>query len=327
MPAFNAERYIAKAIESIIHQSYEDWELIIINDGSEDKTHLICTTFHDPRIRYIQHGENKKLIFTLNEGINLSQGKYIARMDADDIAHPDRLKKQVDFLEKHSDFILVGSNAGVIDDSDQCIGKLHQPSDPQIISISLLFTTPFIHPTVMIRKSVLENNKYSLDFLHSEDQELWLRLNSLGKMKNLTDELLCYRIHNSNISVLNSDTQIENYKLLLSRELNKLDIFPSEQELQLQRLTFLLQKSSLSKNLAKQETEALSNWFSKLSTANKLKEKYPQPAFDAYIWSRWTVFCIYTKQYGLILNPKFIRLNLQTVYQYIKLLYYLGRKV
>src|SRR4249919_3825300 len=109
LPAYNCEKYIAKAIESVLHQTFTDLELIIINDGSTDRTEEIIRSFSDPRILYQVNNTNKGLVFTLNKGIDIAKGGYIARMDGDDICHPERLAKQKTFLDQNQEIATIAS--------------------------------------------------------------------------------------------------------------------------------------------------------------------------------------------------------------------------
>ena len=134
MPVYNAEKYLKPALESILNQTYKDFEFLIIDDGSTDKSLEIIKSYNDSRIRLIGHEQNQKLIATLNEGIKLAQGEYIARMDADDISAPERLQKQMEFLEKHPATVVLGCDFQIIDghprhiartiNSSPCINKL-----------------------------------------------------------------------------------------------------------------------------------------------------------------------------------------------------------
>ncbi|HGF9542707.1 TPA: glycosyltransferase family 2 protein, partial [Acinetobacter baumannii] len=127
LPAYNAELYLKEAIDSVLSQTFTDFELIILNDGSIDRTEEIILSYNDSRIVYVKNEKNLGLIGTLNKGINLAKGKYIARMDADDICLPERFKKQVDFLEKNNEIDLIGTNAIKINNNGDRIGVINMP--------------------------------------------------------------------------------------------------------------------------------------------------------------------------------------------------------
>lgn len=186
---------LKRAVKSIINQSFKDWEMIIVNDGSPQKYQKEIRDIAklDTRIKLIEFNENKGLSCALNECIRRSVGEFTARMDADDIAHPDRLKIQYDFLKNNPQFSFVGSNACIFD-SHGVKGAMKMPNSPQ--KSDFLINSPFIHPSVMFRKSsLLKAGGYSeLKKFHlCEDYELFMRLYSLNMHGfNIQKELICY---------------------------------------------------------------------------------------------------------------------------------------
>jgi glycosyltransferase involved in cell wall biosynthesis len=209
MPVFNGEKYLNEAIESILNQTYTNFEFIIINDGSTDTSEEIILSYKDSRIVYIKNPENYKLIQTLNIGFSLAKGRYIARMDADDISHPDRLQKQVQFLDINEDYGLVGSGVNLLHGANK--SQLLYHTDYASLKFALAFYCPFIHPSVMLRKEVIKSMDPVFDerFLHAEDYELWTRLAFRTKMANLPEYLLDYRVHDSQISSQHNSHQTE----------------------------------------------------------------------------------------------------------------------
>lgn len=195
LPVWNCPHYVGQAVESILNQSYSDFECIIIDDGSTDNTPEILRKYQDPRIRLVQHA-NRGLAATLNEGIELARGKYIARQDQDDISLPDRLTKQLAYMESHPECGLLGTWAQIME-GDRLTERYHRhPSCPCELSYQLLFNNPFVHSSVMVRKSVLETvGGYSTDPSRQppEDYELWSRLSRLSSVANLPEVLLYYR--------------------------------------------------------------------------------------------------------------------------------------
>ena len=198
MPVYNESLYIKEAINSVLCQTYQDFELIIIDDFSTDNTVDLIKQFNDDRIVFIQKEKNTGYTVSLNLGIEISQGKYIARMDGDDICHEDRYKDQFEFLENNSDYVLCGSQYNRLDDQKPFI----LPSENDDIKAMLLRGNQFIHPSVMMRKAVLiENNiRYNKDREPAEDYDLWVRLMPFGKFMNLKKTLISYRIHSGQIS-------------------------------------------------------------------------------------------------------------------------------
>ncbi|TCB80443.1 glycosyltransferase family 2 protein [Acinetobacter sp. ANC 4173] len=204
IPFYNAEKYLAFAIQSVLCQSYTNWELILVDDGSTDNSLKIAKEFacEDQRIRVFCDGENKKLPYRLNQLIKESKGKFIARMDADDIMHPSRLEMQLKYLLENNAFDLVSTGLVSIDDQNivcgfRCVNSL-------TTEISKPFKFHIVHPTVMARKEWYLRNLYSLDYPRAEDFELWCRTYDQKDLKIaiLPDLLLFYREF-GNISIDN----------------------------------------------------------------------------------------------------------------------------
>lgn len=210
LPAYNAESTIKDSIQSVIDQTYKNWELIIINDGSKDKTESVIQCFNDDRIIYIKNDSNRGLIFTLNLGIAKSKGKYIARMDADDISFPDRIQKQFLYMENHPETILCGTWCKTFGEGVKSQIKKMYETDKEIKD-HFLFLIPVIHPTVLIRKSVLDTNKiiYDTNYRDAEDYKMWFDLMDFGSFYNLQEVLLNYRISKTQVSQNNNYIQID----------------------------------------------------------------------------------------------------------------------
>ncbi|HEC27098.1 MAG TPA: glycosyltransferase [Gammaproteobacteria bacterium] len=194
MSVYNGESYLREAIESILNQTFTDFEFIIINDGSTDTSAEIVRSYNDERIRLIQQ-ENIGLAAALNRGIELSEGKYIARMDADDICYPNRLEVQFRYLERHQDIIALGSAADWIDESGQYLCTIKKPFLFDAIQKKLP-DSPFIHPSVMFRRKVFyAAGRYPERFrISAADAVLFNKMAMLGELRNLSEPLICYRV-------------------------------------------------------------------------------------------------------------------------------------
>jgi glycosyltransferase involved in cell wall biosynthesis len=212
MPVYNAEKYLREAIDSILAQTFSDFEFLIFNDGSTDSSGEIIKSYKDDRIILAYNGANQGYVAHLNEGIRIARGKYIARMDADDIALPERLAKQVSFMENNPNCVLCGS---LIETFGEEKGIVELPTEGWEIQLKMLYITPFAHPAVMIRTSTLKEHNlyYNASVMPAEDYDLWTRLLDYGKVHNINEPLLKYRVHNNNISRKPRDEkQIENKK-------------------------------------------------------------------------------------------------------------------
>jgi glycosyltransferase involved in cell wall biosynthesis len=202
MPAYNAGKYIAEAIRSVLAQSFVDFELLIIDDGSTDDTVIEINKFKDNRIRLIQC-EHKGVALTLNSGLSLAVGDYIARFDADDVCYPERLSVQHEFMQAHPDYILIGSEEDYIDVNSQYIftSKYTAYSDEEIRSLPSS-VCPFSHVSVMYRRQdVLDAGAYDNNAHTFEDHLLWLKLIQKGKVCNLRHPLVKYRFNPESITI------------------------------------------------------------------------------------------------------------------------------
>lgn len=300
LPVFNAEKYLREAITSVLQQSFRDFELIIINDGSSDKSDEIIRAFKDPRIRYLINEQNIKLIKTLNRGIDEASGKYIARMDADDICMTDRFLRQVEFLEEHKDYVMCGSWARIIDGEGNITGRIKRIDSDGMIRSNMLFTTPFLHPTVMIRTAALKKEKYSDVALHCEDLELWIRLaaNGNSKFRNLPYFLLKYRWHTTNVSVQNAEFQSVHRRKLIVPYVEKLIGEMSEEQIDVHFSSYSTTAlDPVGRSKAKE-------WLVHLSQANHEMKLYPKKDLDALLLSRWMVICIRAKRFLSVFSVK-----------------------
>lgn len=208
LPCYNAQLFLNKAIDSILKQTYNNFELICIDDCSTDKTAEILKYYEslDSRIKVYTNKKNLKIAETLNIGLQHAKGKYIARMDADDISIPNRIELQVSFLEKDDSIGICGGQCKVINEIDICTGKLCYPQNDYAIKSNLLFDSSFAHPTVMFRRTIYESLGGYKDMMPIEDLEYWHRMAKANiKMANLPEVLLLYRVHGDNVSIKNND--------------------------------------------------------------------------------------------------------------------------
>jgi glycosyltransferase involved in cell wall biosynthesis len=211
MSAYNADRYLSEAIESILGQTYPDFEFIIIDDGSSDATQSIVLDYaeRDDRIIPIINEENIGLTRSLKKGLSIAEGEFIARMDADDISLPDRFEKQVVFFQSHPEIGLLGGVYEVIDENGEDCGKSGiLPQDDISIRWRLLYQNAFVHSTIMVRKTCVEQvGGYNKEFRYSQDYDLWSRVMRVTNGNNFPNALIKLRRTNQNISTMNSDDQ------------------------------------------------------------------------------------------------------------------------
>lgn len=226
LPVYNGEKYLFDSINSILNQSFVNFEFIIINDGSTDNSLKILKSFSDPRIIIINQ-ENKGLISSLNRGILHSRGKYIARMDADDIAFSDRFDKQVNFLENNEDYVVCSSSRITFKNSIAENTKRLEvlPDNFEVIKVQTIFNSPFTHPAAMIRSSVLKENDIFFDeeFKYAEDYIFWVYLLKFGKGFNFRKPLLYYRASPTSQTGIASNNIEDRKKIILKIQLKALE--------------------------------------------------------------------------------------------------------
>lgn len=211
MPVFNGDQYLANAIDSVLAQTFRDFEFIIFDDGSTDGTTKILQNFEksDNRIRVYHQSKNLGIVATLNKSLTLAKGKYIARMDADDICLPDRLENQIAFLEKHPEVGVLSGNIQLIDCNGKTSTFLKFPESNTKILWSFCYFCPIVHPAVMMRRQiVLDAGGYRNVRPHAEDYDLWIRLSQNTQFANLPRVLLKLRKHESNITVLHQSKNV-----------------------------------------------------------------------------------------------------------------------
>jgi glycosyltransferase involved in cell wall biosynthesis len=221
IPVYNAERYILKALLSVCEQSYQNLQIIVLDDGSTDRSKTIIESVKDERIQLVSR-ENRGLIATLNEGVQLSHGAYIARMDADDICLPDRFTQQLTYFESHSGFGVLFTGLEYIDAGDKVLRKKVSHEIREIEPVELLFGCPVCHPTAMFNMNVLkkEDIRYDSEFDKTEDFELWTRLSSMTKIGILSNVLFKYRIHAESITSNNNTEQRETAVRAITKNLS-----------------------------------------------------------------------------------------------------------
>lgn len=196
MPIFNSRQYLKDSVSSILNQIYGHFELLLLDDGSTDSPKVIIDEFNDSRIRYYREDDNKGIVYQLNKGIDLAKGKYIARMDADDIANIYRFDVQIKYLENpnNNNIDVLGTNAIKFGDVDGLIDFKNYT--PKQISFLLNFYCPLLHPTVMIRKSVFDGGlRYLEEYKYAEDFALWRIIDNGNNIAIIPDFLLNYRSH------------------------------------------------------------------------------------------------------------------------------------
>lgn len=287
MPVYNAQLYITEAINSVLNQTYTNFEFLIINDGSVDDSEVIIKSFIDPRIVYLKNEQNKGLIFTLNRGVSLAKGKYIARMDQDDICDLNRFQEQLNEFKKNENLVICGSFIKTFKNDVESYIDYMPITHPQLIS-SIYFRCPFAHPSVMMKTSSLSQLKevYREDYLLSEDYDLWSRLLFIGEGINIPKYLLNYRIHDKQMSHVHQVQKYITVQKIQKNLLAQLNIVPNEME-----SLFML---NLFKGISKQDENYLSIgrlFLNRLHQQFKLQNIDYTADLSRVLIARWVQIC------------------------------------
>lgn len=295
LPVYNGEKYLKESIESILNQTYTNFEFIIIDDGSKDSSLEIIKEYEkeDERIVVVSR-ENKGLIATLNEGIEKAKGKYIARMDQDDISLPNRFEEQLKFLEKNPEIGVCGTWVEVFGENrNPTIWKM--PIQDEELRPRLLFSVTFAHPSVMMRKGLINqyNLRYNEKYINAEDYKFWLDFSKYTKFVNIPKVLLQYRYLETSISRVADNAKDEHrYKTISSifkEVLDELNIKNTEEE---NRLHFTI---GLNERIAKADINLkfLNSYLNKLIGANKKKQVFNQKYLEQFLAKKFLIVVYY----------------------------------
>ena len=306
LPVYNGEKYLSEAIESILNQTYENFEFIIINDGSTDNSLELIEKYKeiDNRIIVISR-ENKGLIGTLNEGIEKSRGKYIARMDQDDISLPNRFEEQIKIMENNEEIIVCGSWINIFGNNiKNKIVKYYQ-KDKQIKS-NLLLSCCFAHPSVMMRKDVFVDNDiwYDMDFKNAEDYHLWTQLAKVGKFYNIPKVLLNYRFLETSITRVADKNELQRrevYENIFKEALSLIDYKMNEEEIE---LSFIISHKDRIK-VNKIDLNKLRMYFDRVVQANYQNDFADSFTLYKMLGNRWLLNFILHKDIKSIFSKYF----------------------
>ena len=289
MPVFNGERYLKAAIDSILNQTFQDLELIIIDDGSTDSTEQIISAYNDPRIKYYKNPENIGIVASLNKGIDLCTGEFIARMDADDISLPERLQKQWDFLNANPEFAMVGGNIEEITDDDQHIRWVNKYRSAHLLKTHLFFKNAFAQSTILIRRDIMAELKYSANFrFYAEDYFLWTQVAFKYPVANLPEVFVRYRVHRQSASARTKKTEELRMTIIKihTYHLQKLNVVPTAYESVLHHKLLCSPANILI--FDRSERKSIAAWISKLLKQNELLRIYDEDYFAERLKSRWS---------------------------------------
>lgn len=299
IPAFNAEKYISEAIISVLSQTYNDFELLIIDDGSSDDTpHIIAEYQDDPRVRIVRYDKNTGRPRVRNEGVKLARGELIAFLDADDRCLPERLRLQVNYLDTHKDIDGVGTWMTVIDENG--IGSerayYREPLDPDTIACGMLYTCPLSQGSMMVRREAISHHQYDVSFPIAEDYDLWVRMIRTCRFANLAMPLTQYRWHATQSSTAEIEFQNTLARSIEKRQLDALGIPADESDLVRHECLFrrdgrrpVLEKTGAPLDISYLRWARM--WLGALYHANKKTKSYPEPSLSYILASCWLFAC------------------------------------
>jgi glycosyltransferase involved in cell wall biosynthesis len=272
LPVYNGEKYIAEAIQSVLSQTFTDFELLVIDDGSTDRTREVLSGFTDARMRVIHFPAHRGLVPALNTGIRGSRSEFIARMDADDICMPQRFERQVAFLRSHVQIGLCGTWTRSFGDETV---EMRPPIKPEDVRARLFFGWAIDHPSILMRRDFLEQHGLMYDdrFQHVEDFDFFIRAAEVTNLANVPEVLLHTRAHPQEVSVIHRSEQLPTETRLLARQLRSLipDATQEEESFHLRLLTGTVDAST--------SLTRAGQWLVRLDRANQERSRYDQAAF------------------------------------------------
>lgn len=273
MPVYNCGSFVAESIESILGQTYTDFEFIIIDDHSTDNTLEIVKSFKDDRISVYEKEVNKGMVDSLNYGISIANGSLIARMDGDDYCHPSRFEKQLAVLKTNPHLDIVSTNAQILNT------KLiyNYSKNPEKVKVDLLFGSAFVHASLMGKIEVFRKNPFNEKMKHAEDYDLWSRLAFIAQMANMKEVLYYYRAHENQVSKQFKKTQQKHCTMAQRRMFHYIPYdrfkFPD----------ILLDKALRKENSNIKEAKIIFKWFDEVKIVNEKNDIYKKDFFNAAI--------------------------------------------
>jgi glycosyltransferase involved in cell wall biosynthesis len=294
MPVYNAEQYLNECIDSILKQSFTEFEFVIVNDGSTDRSAEVIKAYSDPRIRFIENPQNLGLIASLNIGLEICKGEYIVRMDQDDISLPQRIEKQVRFMDENPEYGLIG--CWFEDFGENIENKVvRYSSDDTHIRIRHLYQTHIAHPTAVIRKSVIDqfNLRFNPEFVHGEDYAFWVAISAYCKLSNYPEMLVRKRDHPRNISNKYAQIQRDTCARVKLGQFAKMGVEISREEIEL-----YTRFANPDWDFTAPEMEMMHNLLERMTHANEQSQFIPSPVFNSYLAEKWFHLCLQNRLIG-----------------------------
>lgn len=312
IPTYNSEQFLSQTIQSILNQTYKNFELIIINDGSTDSSKSIIESFNDTRIKYYENKKNKGIVFTRNYGLQLAKGEYIGMVDSDDIVYPEKFEEQITFLEKNKDFGMVGSWVKFIDvEGKRLSGSWKLNAPPEMIPSIMLFNNYFVQSAVLSRRESISRFTFKVDFPTAQDYLMWVEVTQNYKTWNLPKYMLDYRVHKGGITEKHKEVRSEKEKEIFRMQLKRLEIDATDKELELHSLIKddrpITQINTL---------KSIEEWLLKIISKNKTLKVYDHRMLTKVVYNRWLKVCNKSSSLHFLMLYKLI--SSQILFNFIK---------
>lgn len=293
MAAYNSAQYIKKSINSILNQTFKNFELLIVDDGSEDNTVDIIQSYNDPRIRLIKNDKNRGLGYTRNVALTEAKGEFIAILDSDDIAYPTRLEVQMKNFKRRPNLAVLGSYAYIIDGNGKKTGeKIYPTTGSNKIKATLLFSNTFAHSTIMMKTKIFREVGGYPNHPVAQDYALLSRIALKYEVDNLPEYLAEYRVHDTNISVLKKNLVRQELSKILAYEFNLLLSKTTKKDLDI--ILDPIKKS-------KYTIEEYYNTYRNILIQNAQKKQYPVDELHQIISNNWYQIIIEKGKYKTLL--------------------------
>ena len=306
IPVHNRAQYVGEAIESILRQTYSDFELLLIDDGSSDGTGEVLRSYADERVRLVRHERNLGIARTRNDGVRLARGDYVAFLDSDDIAYPMRLEKQIAFLDSHPDYAAVGAWVSWMDQSGRPMKRVkRRPASSGEIAALRVLRSGVENTASMGRTTVLRDYPHNEAYDGAEDYELWARIAARHKLSNLQEVLVRRRVHGQQITKVKADgIRLEN-QAIHANQLARLDVAFTTKDLERHALLRGMQKRNFAPD--RSYVEWANRWLLRLHEANHRTMTYPEPEFSGLLGKLWFRVCWHAQlNAGWTVWPQFV---------------------
>jgi len=292
IPVYNREKYVGIAVDSILSQTFPDFELLVIDDGSIDRSIDVVLSYSDPRIRLVCNNTNLGVSTTRNKGIQLARGEYLAFLDSDDWAHPERLAKQTAFLDNHPDYTAVGSWIEWMSEAGHPSGRIkRKPTSPEEIAAWRLFQQGIENSASMARADVLRAYRHREEFDVCEDFDLWARIAANHKLATLPEVLVRRRMHAGQLTQEKAARTQERRLAIYAAQLHLLGVSFTDTDLKRHLLLRSMRKQGFRPDLI--YLEWAETWLLRLQAANHRAGCYPEPAFSQLLGRFWLKVCWY----------------------------------